>query len=42
GISIFYLIFNLIFITIITIITLVKNGGKNEKASSKANENFRE
>ncbi|MBU5300015.1 endospore germination permease [Clostridium sporogenes] len=42
GISIFYLIFNLIFITIITIITLIKNGGKNEKASSKANENLRE
>ncbi|EPY2307663.1 endospore germination permease [Clostridium sporogenes] len=42
GINIFYLIFNLIFITIITIITLIKNGGKNEKASSKANENLRE
>ncbi|MCW6061934.1 endospore germination permease [Clostridium sporogenes] len=41
-ISVFYLIFNLIFITIITIITFIKNGGKNEKASSKANENLRE
>ncbi|AUM96576.1 TPA: endospore germination permease [Clostridium botulinum] len=42
GVSLFYLIFNLIFITIITIITLIKNGGKNEKDSSKANEKTRE
>lgn len=42
GVSIFYLIFNLIFITTITIIKIIKNGGKNEKINAKANENFRE
>ncbi|MGJ8753856.1 endospore germination permease [Clostridium botulinum] len=38
GISLFYLIFNLIFITSITIITLIKNGGKNEKNNEKIKE----
>ncbi|KEI85607.1 endospore germination permease [Clostridium botulinum] len=42
GISIFYLIFNLIFITTITAIKIIKNGGKNEKTNAKDNENFRE
>lgn len=39
GISLFYLIFNLIFITSITIITLIKNGGKNEKIMKKLKNN---
>ncbi|NFJ27926.1 spore gernimation protein [Clostridium botulinum] len=42
GISIFYSIFNLIFITPITAIKIIKNGGKNEKTNAKDNENFRE
>ncbi|KEI96095.1 endospore germination permease [Clostridium botulinum] len=42
GISIFYLIFNMIFITTITAIKIIKNGGKNEKTNAKDNENFRE
>ncbi|HID0778043.1 TPA: endospore germination permease [Clostridium botulinum] len=42
GVSIFYLVFNLIFITMITIIKIIKNGGKNETTSTKTNEKFRE
>ncbi|NFN88590.1 spore gernimation protein [Clostridium sporogenes] len=41
NISIFYLIFNLIFITIVTIITCIKRRRRNEKSYSKINGNIK-
>ncbi|EJO5348463.1 endospore germination permease [Clostridium botulinum] len=38
GVSIFYLIFNVTFITTITIIKIIKSGGKDEKTNEKSRE----